>query len=79
MAPAADAMAEALERDPPRPPVRAAGRQCVGRRGTRSGAIRDLLVEQVTGDGALAGMRAAMAASGWTASSNSAPARCCPA
>ena len=49
MAPAADAMAEALERDPPKPPVIPVVANVTAAKATAPDAIRDLLVRQVTG------------------------------
>ena len=49
MAPAADAMAEALEKSPPIAPMRAAGGECLGQNANPIlGEIRDLLIQQVT-------------------------------
>ena len=72
MAPAADAMAEALENDPAARADRAADRQCLGRQGDRSG--RDPRPAGPPGHrhGALARVRAGDGGDwAWTASSNS--------
>ena len=58
MAPAADAMAEAFEQTPPKAPLRAAGRQCLGPRKPIRPRSADLLVRAGHRHGALAGMRA---------------------
>ncbi|WP_338664070.1 ACP S-malonyltransferase [Pararoseomonas sp. SCSIO 73927] len=49
MAPAADAMGEALERDPPRAPLVPVVANVTAAKATDPGTIRDLLVRQVTG------------------------------
>ena len=79
MAPAADAMAEALETTPPSAPAVPVVANVSAAKATDPAEIRDLLVRQVTATVRWRESVEAMAGDwAWTASSNSAPARCCP-